>query len=87
LRSADSTRSRKNDAVRRALKGDAVAADRDRRASGERAFLVGLDYRVRTRNAGKRSLTAGAQAARSPLARRPARHRRAVPPAPASPRA
>jgi hypothetical protein len=59
--SADSKSSRK-DAVRRALKGEAVS--HDPRDSGERAFLVGLDSRVRLRTAGKRSLTAGAQAAR-----------------------
>jgi GTP-binding protein HflX len=62
LRSADSTRSRKDDAVRRALSSD--ARDLDRRDSGERAFLVGLDVRVRSRKAGKRTLTAGAQSAR-----------------------
>jgi len=64
LRSADSRSSRKHDAVRRALGGDSAPADRDHRGSGERAFLVGLDYRARSRNAGKRSLTASAQSAR-----------------------
>ena len=48
--------------MRRALKGEPVS--HDPRDSGERAFLVGLDSRVRLRTAGKRSLTAGAQAAR-----------------------
>jgi GTP-binding protein HflX len=64
LRSADSRSSRKHDAVRRALGGDSAPADRDHRDSGERAFLVGLDYRARSRNARKRSLTASAQSAR-----------------------
>src|SRR4029077_6932049 len=63
LRSADSTRSRKDDAVRRALRGESSTDTRDVRESGERAFLVGLDYRTRTRK-GKRSLTASAQSAR-----------------------
>jgi len=64
LRSAKSTSVRKGDAVRRALKSGPTIKDRDHRDSGERAFLVGLDYRFRARNTGKRSLTAGAQAAR-----------------------
>jgi GTP-binding protein HflX len=64
LRSADSKKSGNDDPVRRALKGAPVLAERDRRDSGERAFLVGIDYRARHRGAGRRSLTAGAQAAR-----------------------
>jgi GTPase len=64
LRSADSISSRKHEAVRRALKDGPTTRDRDHRDSGEQAFLVGLDYRFRARDAGKRSLSAGAQAAR-----------------------
>jgi GTPase len=64
LRSKGSKDSRSDDPVRRALKGRPAATERDRRDSGERAFLVGIDYRSRSRNAGRRSLTAGAQAAR-----------------------
>jgi len=50
--------------VRRALRGETGADVRDHRDSRERAFLVGLDYRPRTRNGGRRLRTAGAQAAR-----------------------
>ena len=50
--------------MRRVLKAGPINKDRDHRDSGERAFLVGLDYRFRARNTGKRSLTSGAQAAR-----------------------
>jgi GTP-binding protein HflX len=64
LGSADSRSSHKDDAVRRALRGETDAEVRDHRDSRERAFLVGLDYRQRTRNGGRRSRTAGAQAAR-----------------------
>jgi GTPase len=64
LRSADSTSSRKDDAVRRALKGGSAPVRSDHRDSGERAFLVGVDYRIRTRNPGRRALTASAQSSR-----------------------
>jgi GTP-binding protein HflX len=64
LRSKDPKDSRTGDPVRRALKGRPAATERDRRDSGERAFLVGIDYRARSRNGARRSLTAGAQAAR-----------------------
>ena len=37
---------------------------REPRDTGERAFLVGLDVRTRSRQAGKRTLTSGAQASR-----------------------
>jgi GTP-binding protein HflX len=64
LRSVNSRSSQENDAVRRALRGEKAAGDRDSRDPGERAFLVGLDYRQRAPNGGRRALTAGAQAAR-----------------------
>jgi GTP-binding protein HflX len=53
-----------DDPVRRALRESRSAPSHQARDSGERAFLVGLDYRERTRNASRRSITAGAQAAR-----------------------
>jgi GTPase len=56
--------SRTDDPVRRALRGETGAPSHESRGSGERAFLVGLDYRVRSRTAAKKSITAGAQAAR-----------------------
>jgi GTP-binding protein HflX len=64
LRSANSKSSRIDDPVRRALKGAPVVQGADRRDRGERAFLVGIDYRARSRGPKRRSLTAGAQAAR-----------------------
>jgi GTPase len=56
--------SRTDDPVRRALRAESGPPTHEVRGSGERAFLVGLDYRVRARNAAKKSITAGAQAAR-----------------------
>jgi GTP-binding protein HflX len=64
LRSAESKKSGKPDAVRRAVRGVRASEKTDARDSGERAFLVGLDLRVRSRNPAKRSLTANAQASR-----------------------
>jgi len=64
LRSAESKKSGKPDAVRRAVRGVRASEKMDARDSGERAFLVGLDLRVRSRNSAKRSLTANAQASR-----------------------
>jgi GTPase len=64
LRSAESKKSRKSDAVRRAVAGERAREPQDARSSGERAFLVGLDVRVRPRDGAKRALTAGAQASR-----------------------
>jgi len=64
LRSADSKNSGNDDPVRRALKSAPGLAERDRRDSGERAFLVGIDYRPRRGGAERRAPTAGAQAAR-----------------------
>ena len=56
--------SRTDDPVRRALRAETGAPTHEARGSGERAFLVGLDYRVRSRKAAKKSITAGAQSAR-----------------------
>jgi GTP-binding protein HflX len=64
LRSKDPKYSRSDDPVRRALKGGPATKERDSRDRGERAFLVGIEYRARSRNGSRRSLTAGAQAAR-----------------------
>jgi GTP-binding protein HflX len=64
LRSAESKNPGKPDAVRRAVRGVRASEKIDARDSGECAFLVGLDLRVRSRNSAKRSLTANAQASR-----------------------
>ena len=64
MRSTDSKNSGNDDPVRRALKRARGSAERDRRDSGERAFLVGIDYRPRRGGGERRAPTAGAQAAR-----------------------
>jgi GTP-binding protein HflX len=64
LRSAESKNSRKADAVRRAVRGERDSERIDARDWGERAFLVGLDVRGRSRSNAKRSFTANAQASR-----------------------
>ena len=64
MRSAESKNPGKPDAVRRAVRGVRASEKIDARDSGECAFLVGLDLRVRSRNSAKRSLTANAQASR-----------------------
>jgi GTP-binding protein HflX len=63
LRSSNSNLSEQLKSARRALK----ATDDDARP--ERAFLVGLDYKVRSRAQGKGTIPSGAQAARDGAAR------------------
>ena len=66
---SDSKRSRSEDAVRRAARGERIRPSREPRDTGEHAFLVGLDLRTRSRQTGKRTLTSGAQASRDAATR------------------